>query len=393
MHEVVGIFGRRRGAFLLCVFALPIAAHCGNGNAEPAGSGGTTGGTGGASAGTSGGTTSTGGGGAGAATGGTGGTGPASCPAASSSRDEVLGWAAVDGDGVPTTTGGEGGMTIDVADAATLKARAAGTERLVLRITQSMDVGTLDVGSNKTLLGAGPDIVLSGSIRVRPVRSQDPLVSNVVLKNLKVNGATALPNDGGDAIHIERAHHVWIDHCEVYDAYDGNCDVSHGANWVTISWSKFHYTAQAANPAHQFSNLIGHSDDNAAGDSGRLKVTFHHNWWGQGIEQRMPRTRFGQIHVFNNYYRPVTIVTNSAAIAAGLDSSLLIENNFFDGVKDPHFHHEASNATMLAVGNVYTSTTTGRKETDLAAFTPPYAHSLDSAECIPDLVTRGAGPR
>jgi pectate lyase len=321
-----------------------------------------------------------------------GGSGSTVCPTTSSSPDVVIGWAAYPGDGVSTTQGGEGGTTLEIGDADRLRTQALSADPLILRITQSMDIGTLDVASNKTLIGVGTDVVLSGSVRIRPTQSTAPLVSNVIVRNLKINGATAIPDDGGDAVHIERAHHVWIDHCEIYDSYDGNADVTHGANWVTFSWNKFYYTSNAANPSHQFSNLIGHSDDNASVDSGRLKVTFHHNWWGENVEQRMPRTRYGQIHVFNNYYRPVVIVANSATIAAGLDSSVLIENNYFDGVQDPHFHHEGSNATILAVGNFYTPTTTGSQETDTAAFNPPYDYSLDPAECIPALVTAGAGP-
>jgi pectate lyase len=53
---------------------------------------------------------------------------------------------------------------------------------------------------------------------------------------------------------------------------------------------------------HRFSNLVGHSDNNASEDAGRLHVTFHHNWWGQLVHERMPRVRFGRVHVYNNFY-------------------------------------------------------------------------------------------
>ncbi|HRE06374.1 MAG TPA: hypothetical protein PKX00_12245, partial [Opitutaceae bacterium] len=48
------------------------------------------------------------------------------------------------------------------------------------------------------------------------------------------------------------------------------------------------------------SNLIGNSADaaTAALDTGYLNVTLHHNWY-VSIDQRMPRMRFGNAHVFN----------------------------------------------------------------------------------------------
>lgn len=50
-------------------------------------------------------------------------------------------------------------------------------------------------------------------------------------------------------------------------------------------------------------NLIYFSDNNnlGPGDIGRLRVSFHSNVW-LGSLQRSPRLRFGQAHVFNNYY-------------------------------------------------------------------------------------------
>ena len=49
--------------------------------------------------------------------------------------------------------------------------------------------------------------------------------------------------------------------------------------------------------------LLGHDDDNAAQDVGRLRVTYHHNFF-DGSDQRNPRVRFAEpVHVYNNYYR------------------------------------------------------------------------------------------
>jgi pectate lyase len=170
-------------------------------------------------------------------------------------------------------------------------------------------------------------------------------------------------------------------------------DVTHGANWITVSWTKFRYGDNPAAADHRYSNLIGHSEDNSSEDRGRLKVTFHHNWWAERVEQRMPRIRFGQVHVFDNYF---TAAGNLAAIAAGTEASVVVENNHFDNVKDPHFFHEGSaTAQIAATGNTYVgvSLTTKRDVGQGPAFVPPYGYTLEPADTLPTAIPAGVGPR
>lgn len=53
--------------------------------------------------------------------------------------------------------------------------------------------------------------------------------------------------DYGDAIRLYMATNVWVDHCDLYgdrsvgkDTYDGLVDLSHAADWVTVSHTYFH---------------------------------------------------------------------------------------------------------------------------------------------------------
>lgn len=305
--------------------------------------------------------------------------------------DTPAGWAAVPGEGVETTTGGLGGDEVTASSREELAAYAASPEPLVIRVAQSIDIGTLDVVSNKTLVGTSAEVTLRGGLRIRPLKSDEPPVSNVIVRNLRIDAATSSPDDGGDGIHIERAHHVWIDHCEVFDASDGNTDVTHGSNWVTVSWTRYRYTGAAPKQDHRFSNLIGHSENTGETDRGRLKVTYHHVFWGEGVEQRMPRVRFGQVHVYNNYINAPGAI---AAVAAGTEAQLLVEANHFESVNDAHFFHEGSTTAQIAAsGNAYVDTTGKRDVGQGSSFQPPYDYVLDDVARVPCDVSLGAGPR
>jgi pectate lyase len=176
--------------------------------------------------------------------------------------------------------------------------------------------------------------------------------------------------------------------------------MTHAVNWVTVSWTKFRYTTAYQRPEgessdHRFSSLIGHSDDNAEEDDGRLKITFHHNWWAERVIERMPRVRFGQVHVFNNYY---SSEDNNYCIRAGYGAELLVEGNYFDGVNSPHqFNNEDDMATasITARNNEYDQTgdegvTGGGGPTFTSV---PYAATIEPATSIPSLVQACAGPR
>ncbi|WP_437971352.1 hypothetical protein WMF04_19530 [Sorangium sp. So ce260] len=361
----------------------PSSASSTSSSAGPTGAGGGASGAGGGGAGGSGGGQGSGGEGTGA---GTGGGSTSGCPASA-----PIGWAGESGHGVATTTGGLGGMTVTATTTEQLVEYAESPEPLIIQISGDIDISgvDIDVASNKTLIGAGPGATLRGRLQVRG-KSIDTPIQNVILQNLKIDASSTID----DGIQIHFAHHVWVDHVEIWDGLDGNLDVVHGSDLVTVSWCKFHYTSNAPDPAHRFSNLVGHSNNNSDEDTGRLRVSFHHNWWADGVIERMPRVRFGEVHVFNNYY---SAAGNNYAIGGGLQARLRVENNYFDGVKDPHIFYEGEpTAQIVASGNAYIGMSdTTRKDTGQgSAFTPPYTVTLDAADAsLKDVVTRCAGPR
>lgn len=121
-----------------------------------------------------------------------------------------------------------------------------------------------------------------------------------------------------DAITIQAAKNVWVDHCELWSdqthdktTYDGLCDINHASDWITVSHTYFHDHVRAllhvdstyTRPTHsekQFkTSLVGHSDRNGVEDTGHLRVTFANNYW-RDINSRAPSIRFGTGHIFKS---------------------------------------------------------------------------------------------
>ncbi len=366
-----------------------------------AGAGGTGGGdVAGAGSGGAGGSGATGGAGGSGGTGGTGGTGgaagaPAPDGTCAGAPSALVGWASVMDNGA-STTGGDGGTMVEVSDLSALQNAVKGTDKTVIELHGTIS-GSVTIGSNKTLIGCD-GATLQGHISLNKS-------ANVIIRNLTVVGynCTDHPSDcsaGDDAITVQgAAHHLWFDHDDISDGSDGNLDLTHAVDYVTISYTKFHYSGRRTDPAgasggHQFSNLIGHSDSNASEDTGHLRITFHHDWWADNVVERMPRVRFGQVHLFDNLY---TSQGNDYCIGVGVSANILAENNVFIGVKTPinTTSYSDGNSAIKFVGNVYTGTS-GTTPVDLRAgsvFTPPYTYTLDATTGLQAAIQAQAGPR
>src|SRR5574344_1246518 len=199
----------------------------------------------------------------------------------------------------------------------------------------------------------------------------------LIIRNLTIKGAGSYDYDAGDCMHIQgddgdsdAVSNIWIDHVTVQDGEDGNLDVIHAANYVTISWVKFTYTS--ASPNHQFSNLIGNSATRTT-DSGHLKVTLHHNWWADGVKERMPRVRFGQVHVANNLFDSDD---NSYNVGPGVGANVLVEGNVFIDQNDPlKVYSEGDESTYPIVYKVTGNYGTA-DESSGTVFTPSYTMGI-----------------
>jgi pectate lyase len=296
----------------------------------------------------------------------------------------LVGWASVPGLGVDTTTGGGDAPAVVARTAAELIALAARPEPLTIAIDGTIEVAALAIASNKTLIGVDSEATLLGGIALRG--TPDAFVTNVIIANLNIAAETSAVE--GDGIQIHYAHHVWVDHCALRDAADGLLDIVHGSDFVTVSHSRFFYTPAAPDPAHRFAALVGHDEANGAEDRGHLNVTWHHDFWGEGVSQALAG-RFGSIHVFNNLFRSPGGAT---VLTAGVESSWLVETNLFEGVAEPHTILFGSDASLAATGNIYLLTS-GARDATAAGFVPTYPYALDSLlEVAADIEAEG-GPR
>ena len=338
------------------------------------------------------------------ATGGAGGTGDCTTPPAAS---PLIGWATASG----STTGGGNAAPVTVTTLAALQSAVKGTTAAVIYVKGVLAPGAVSIGSNKTIVGlCGAEI--HGHLAINKS-------SNVILRNIKIVGyavgncaldpsyssATGC-SSGDDAISIEgQSDHIWLDHDDISDGTDGNLDITHACDFITVSWTKFHYSSARTDPTgsdstgangHRFSNLVGHSDSNASEDTGHLTITWHHNWWADYVVERQPRVRFGRVHVFNNLY---TSVGDDYCIGVGVGANLRTENNVFVGVKTPidTTGYSDSTSASRSTGNLY-SGTTGNAPADLQAssvFDPAslYTYTLDDTSGLQAAIESGAGPK
>ncbi|MEV5493210.1 pectate lyase [Streptomyces bobili] len=279
-----------------------------------------------------------------------------------------------------------------------------------------------NIPSNTTIIGVGKNSgILGGSLQIKGV-------SNVILRNLTIEAPldcfpkwdptddnnTGNWNSEYDTVVVYGTDHVWIDHNtltdgrfpdserpvyfgKVFQQHDGLTDIVRGSNHVTVSWNSFEN--------HDKNMLIGNGDGLAATDGGKLKVTMHHNRF-DGILQRSPRVRFGQVDVYNNYYvvnedtkddyyifgvgissqlhatdnaiRLPAAASVGKALKKWSESPLTAENNYVNGKL----------TDLIAVHNAEIPAETLQSG---AGWTPTLRTRVDSPKAVPGIVNGRAG--
>ena len=205
-------------------------------------------------------------------------------------------------------------------------------------------------GSNTTIVGVGKDATLKGIwMDIRGTANVPSSRTNIIVRNLSfvdtydcfpqwapTDGAQGSWNALYDSISLRDSNNVWVDHNRfedvetaddslptkfgvLFQVHDGLLDITNASDLVTVSWNVFR--------DHDKVMLIG-SSDNAPADVGKLRVTLHHNLFDD-LGQRGPRVRFGQVHIYNNYYKICSTPGYAYSLGIGIQSQIYAEENFF----------------------------------------------------------------
>ncbi len=179
----------------------------------------------------------------------------------------------------------------------------------------------LQVGSNKTIIGLTPDAAIKGK-GWRVINAH-----NVVIRNLTFSDINQGIVFGGDAISLENADRVWIDHNRFHNI--GRQMIVHHFGPVTnttISWNDFdgsNIYSPSCNGKHYWNLLL---------ISEQQTVTIAHNWFHE-FSGRAPKILGSNaiVQMVNNYFQD----GSWHALDATGASKILVEGNYFDQVNLP----------------------------------------------------------
>lgn len=244
------------------------------------------------------------------------------------------------------------------------------------RYQRARDEITIQVTSNKTLLGLNKDArIIGASLNLSNSK-------NIIIRNLAIENVNPGLVEAGDGITLANSSHIWIDHVRFSMISDGHIDIQDSKN-VTLSWNRF----DGINPAvcgnkHHYTNLVLNS-----------QVTLHHNFWDKA-SGRNPKLDGSttRAHLFNNYFLEIPYF----AINASNGAYGKVEGNYFENTSKPHWN--AGNGIIDAdiASNRYigTSATDAYKNTtSTPSSATMYAYKLDPVDNIPAQLTTGTGPR
>ena len=290
-------------------------------------------------------------------------------------NDKTPGWASVNGG----TTGGGTDLSkaVTVSNMSALKAAASGNSSKIVLVTPGTYDGALEPGANTTIIGTAPGVTISGNIKISGSTKK-----NIIVRNLAVRGKKCNSNDackgGSDGVYIgSGASNIWFDHVDVADGQDGNFDVTRSGDFVTCSWCKFHYTYTKD---HSLSNLIAGSD-NETESRGKLNITYMYSMWGDKVNSRQPRGRFGKIHMLNNYHK-----NGGSLHGVGKEMALIAEGCYYDVPgKSVFFTMGGAHKGWKGIGNE--GTAKGLNDSTGSVFTIPYQYSVMSASDAKAAVT------
>ncbi|MCM3901530.1 MAG: hypothetical protein ND866_07470 [Pyrinomonadaceae bacterium] len=281
------------------------------------------------------------------------------------------------------------------------------------------------VGANTTIVGVDKHAVIRGAwFDIRGTATSNIIIRNITFRDTydcfpawdPLDGSQGNWNSAYDSISLRDGHHVWIDHNtfedrdtadttlptyfgRLFQVHDGLVDITNAFDLATVSYNRF--------VNHDKVMLIG-SSDSATADRGKLRVTLHHNLF-EDCGQRAPRVRFGQVHVFNNYYQIKNTPNYGYSWGVGRESAIYAENNFFrtDHETTPdQFIERFSGTAIYAAGSLVDAASPNHLVDVLAEYnavnnpdllpnvgwTPVLFLEIEPTFKVPSTIMSGSGP-
>lgn len=305
---------------------------------------------------------------------------------------KVVGWATQNGN----VSGGGNASPVEAANYDDLKSALTSSTVKVVHVRGSITIPpggriTIQDISGKSIFGLpGSKIVSTDMTKDGSGILYIKRCTNFIMRNLVLEGPGAYDTDGYDNLCIDNCQNFWVDHCEFHDGMDGNFDIKNMSDFISVTWSTFSYEkapkadGSGGSSDHRYSNLIG-SSDGATDDATHLNVTFNYCWWGAGCRERMPRMRFGKLHMVNNLF--TSSVANNC-IRAGFKADILAVGNYFDNQKLPIDEYKDDYTAIKAYNNFGASDMTKK-----SAFSPPYTLAVAAPTTIVTPIKSCAGAK
>ncbi|KAL3528334.1 hypothetical protein ACH5RR_007656 [Cinchona calisaya] len=198
---------------------------------------------------------------------------------------------------------------------------------MLIRLTEE-----LIMTSDKTIDGRGAKVHIAYGAGLTLQFVNNIIIHNLHIHDIKAgNGGLIRDSVGhygfrsrsdGDGISIFGSTNIWIDHISMSNCNDGLIDAVQASTAITIS--NCHFTH------HNEALLFGASDSYSGDSIMQITVAFTH--FGQGIEQRMPRVRWGFVHIVNNDYTHWLMY----AIGGSQNPTILSQGNRFIAPPNPY---------------------------------------------------------
>jgi len=151
------------------------------------------------------------------------------------------------------------------------------------------------------------------------------------------------------------------------------------------------FDAMEKGPGADLHILTIHWNADATGDSGKLHVTIYHTWFDNGCIEKLPRVRFGTVHLYNNLYASNT---NNYCIGLGKECRVRVENSVFVNQKEIWRDWGGSSTGEFGWSNLKlegSSSLPNWMPNSFPVFNPGYLFSVDSVDTVKNQVMANAG--